>query len=339
MSGGVQNCWQPNQDPDELAARVRDHFLPLIDFAREKLAGKESFFHSIPIWFKATGGARELPPSARNELLTAIRKLLTHESPFYFRDEMARVISGEEEEVFSLACMNFLKGNLIPAAEGFGQVTRQHDSGHSYGTLDLGGSSTQIAFFLPSEDYMEGLYKLQIGGQKHWNVYTKSFLEFGINSARRRHYSLLALNAVLNARRKLRHADDVRVNDKSRRFSMRNPCFHSGYEEKVEDIVLDLGNPEQSTVSLDMCLQQLRPLMEKSSNGYCNMVYHGECSIGGGYQPTLPQGEFRHFFATSSYKLPWAILRLEPNVTLEAFADAAGTICAMSLSEAEEYAK
>lgn len=52
------------------------------------------------------------------------------------------------------------------------------------GTLDLGGASTQIAFFVPSLDIQEGLFKLQLGGQKQWNVYTKSFLQFGIVSAR-----------------------------------------------------------------------------------------------------------------------------------------------------------
>ena len=56
-----------------------------------------------------------------------------------------------------------------------------------YYTICIGGSSTQIAFFVPSMDINEGLFKLQIGGQKHWNVYTKSFLQFGIVSARKRH--------------------------------------------------------------------------------------------------------------------------------------------------------
>ena len=49
----------------------------------------------------------------------------------------------------------------------------------TFGTVDLGGSSAQIAFFVPSQDISEGLFKFQLGGQKHWNVYTKSFLQFG----------------------------------------------------------------------------------------------------------------------------------------------------------------
>ena len=36
----------------------------------------------------------------------------------------------------------------------------------------------------------------QIGGQKHWNVYTRSSLQFGINSARRRHFQTLTRAAI-----------------------------------------------------------------------------------------------------------------------------------------------
>jgi Golgi nucleoside diphosphatase len=124
IGGGVQECWQPDQTKEELMEKVAAHINPMLDFARNAMSGQEKHFHSMPIWFKATGGARELTPQARDELLNAIRTLLKA-SPFYFRHEMARVISGEEEAVFSWACMNFLKGNLIPSSNGYGG---HHDS-------------------------------------------------------------------------------------------------------------------------------------------------------------------------------------------------------------------
>lgn len=384
--GGVQNCWQPGLTKEQLRARVVAHFQPMLAFAKSQLTGLDDRIPHIPIWFKATGGARELAPSSREELLDAIRDLFEDKgfNPFMFKREMARVISGEEEAVFSWACMNFLKGNLIPASQGMGQVTQSHANG-SFGTLDLGGSSTQIAFFLPSEDYMEGLYKLQIGGQKHWNVYTKSFLQFGINSARKRMFRLLATNAVAaialahnnhdtktleeyNYYEEEHHGDKESADsmdkhlivsgipvlpDGHHHISIRNPCFHQGWAENVTQIVLDESNAKASTVNmtvrgpvaqefgknvqLNLCLQELRPLMEKDANAYCNVVYHGECSIGGAYQPALPTGNFRHFFATSSYQLPWTLLRLPENVTLEFMAERAGEICAMTLDQTSDY--
>ena len=148
--------------------------------------------------------------------------------------------------------MNFLFGNLIPESEGLGSVIGNSNITQSYGTLDLGGSSTQIAFYLTSEDIMEGLYKLQIGGQKHWNVYTKSFLEFGINSARRRHFQYVVALAIQQTHARAdgfkqsgetpplsvmeskgtacRNASDAPP------ISVRNPCFPSGFSETAHNL-------------------------------------------------------------------------------------------------------
>ena len=333
ISDGVQLAWRENQTEEDLMEKLEAHLAPLIDFARNSLKDMEDQFATIPIWFKATGGVRELAPSARITLTNGIRKLLSDKTfcPFYFHHSMARVISGEEEAVFSWACMNFLFGNLIPESEGLGSVTGTGNLTQSYGTLDLGGSSTQIAFYLDSEDIMEGLYKLQIGGQKHWNVYTKSFLEFGINSARRRHFQYLAAAALAvqwsaagdgdstpqplsftEAKSKLaKMGPDVSP------LSVENPCFPSGYSEtahnlpefKVDLMMTSEGKGSGSSSPYDYnsvpslkgnfeaCRKVVSPLMEKNENDYCNQAYHGDCSIGGQYQPALPK---QHFMGTSS---------------------------------------
>ena len=49
--------------------------------------------------------------------------------------------------------------------------------------IEMGGASTQIGFFEPNGDVMANLFKLQIGGARHWNVYVHSFLYFGVNGA------------------------------------------------------------------------------------------------------------------------------------------------------------
>ena len=76
--------------------KLEAHLAPLIDFARSNLKDVEDQFATIPIWFKATGGVRELRPSARIQLTNGIRKLLSDKTfnPFYFHYSMARVISG-----------------------------------------------------------------------------------------------------------------------------------------------------------------------------------------------------------------------------------------------------
>lgn len=75
-------------------------------------------------------------------------------------------------------------GNLVENSLGSGAVTNPPNK--TYGALDLGGASTQISFYEPNEDVIANLFKLQLGGAKHWNVYAHSFLYFGVNLARER---------------------------------------------------------------------------------------------------------------------------------------------------------
>jgi len=368
---------------NQLASSVAAHLAPLIDFAKTQLTGYESSFSSFPIYFKATGGMREVALQEREEIMYWVRELLSDKSfcPFFFRKEMARVISGEEEAIYSWAAMNFLLGSLLPASAGLGEGYMNS----SYGTLDLGGSSTQIAFYVPSQDISEGLYKLQIGGQKHWNVYTKSFLQFGVVSARKRHLGLVADAAVKAGtaeerrnfgtqsdddgdekwKRKLQPVLEENAQSKAQKsssptmqsttFIPTSPplrtvstsvvdyCFHSGYTERIVSALAPStsievsGPPVALSNQLDLCMQVLRPLMEKDANQYCDIVYHGECSIGGAYQPTLPQGDHGHFIGTSSYKLPWKFLSLPPTTTISNVISKAEKMCSLSFKEVQAY--
>lgn len=304
--------------PKPLRAKaVADHLAPLIDFARQMLSGEEAYFGGFPFYFKATGGMRELSVDDREDIMSWVRVHLCDKSfnPFFFRSEMARVISGEEEAIFSWTGTNFLMGNLLTESEGIGEAF----ANSTIGTLDLGGSSTQIAFFVASQDISEGLYKLQIGGHKHWNVYAKSFLTFGVVSARQRHLRMLA-----------------DANDKSPVAS----CFHGGYKEIVTNTqgkLVDVSGPTAPQKDQYFrCYDSLMPLMEKDVNGYCNVVYHGECSIGGVYQPRLPQNST--FVGSSAYKFPWKILQLPQTASFELWTERAMAMCSMSFSEVNAYA-
>lgn len=174
---------------------VETHFSPLIAFAKLELKDDRRNWGNFPIYVKATGGVREMPYVERENLIAAIRNYLLNSTncPFFFRGDFARVISGEEEGIFSWAGVNLLMNTLIDSHDrGNGAVKPIVDT---YGVLDLGGASTQISFFVQSQDILEGLFKLQLGSQRHWNVYTRSFLQFGHVSARKRHFQLLAAGA------------------------------------------------------------------------------------------------------------------------------------------------
>ncbi|CAM9669630.1 unnamed protein product, partial [Phaeothamnion confervicola] len=165
---------------------VTEALIPLVDFAKVglKAEGRREDFWKYPIFLKATGGMRELRFDQREALMYYIREFFSDKRacPFYFEPSFARVLSGEEEGVYSWTAVNFLQGNLLLETQGAGAV----DANITYGTLDLGGASTQISFYRRDQDIVANLFKLQVGAQKHFNVYTHSFLYFGINSARDR---------------------------------------------------------------------------------------------------------------------------------------------------------
>jgi len=172
------------------------HLEPLLRFALKVLMPYQSRWSNYPIYFKATGGMRECPLQQREEIMRHVRLFLSDKTlcPFYFQENFARVIAGEEEAVYAWAGVNFLMGTLLPSMQGMGSADPHTDT---YGVLDLGGASTQISFYVPSQDISEGLFQLAIGGQKHWNLYSKSFLGFGHVSARQRHLQLLVNNVTL----------------------------------------------------------------------------------------------------------------------------------------------
>ena len=233
------------------------------------------------------------------------------------------LLIGEEEAIFSWAATNFIMGTLLPQSEGLGLVTYNN---HTYGTLDLGGASTQIAYYVPSQDIMEGLYKFQLGGQKQWNVYTKSFLQFGVDSARQRHllYLIDQYNNKYvehnqkdnnNNNNKRNDDDDEIVDDNVNNKNINdanynnninpmrtiiNPCFHAGYSESVTPSLSSssssssissyiIEGPELPQANqFELCMNKLKPLLEIKSNSFCNKIYYGDCSIAGAYQPPLP---------------------------------------------------
>jgi Golgi nucleoside diphosphatase len=206
----------------------------------------------------------------------------------------------------------------------------------TFGTIDLGGASAQIAFFVPSQDISEGLFKLQIGSQRHWNVYAKSFLGYGHNSAKDRHVVQVATAAL--------DADDE-ASDVS------THCFFSGYEESVDVQVSGKSHTHTKTVKVrgphsphsaqfSDCSSILKTLMQKELNVFCNVVYHSECSMDGFYQPRLPGGKGDgQFIAAATYKYAFSILNMPQRASLSLFKQKAATLCSLDYSGMKKYHK
>lgn len=311
---------------------VKEQLYKLMYFAKNVLRDFVQDWKYFPIYLKATGGMREVPVLKRDELMRVIRSFLSDKAlcPFYFRNEFARVISGEEEAVYAWTATNFLMNRLLPPLQGLGDAEPINST---YGTVDLGGASCQIAFYVPSQDISEGLFRLHIGDQKHWTLYAKSYLQYGHVSARKRHLLSVADDASVIGENNL--AVVPRALDY---------CFHAGYSENVLNSAgskqVEISGPAVSAEDqLERCMRSLAVLMRKEGpdNTYCEEVYDGECGIGGAYQPKIPLMEDSGFVGISSYKYAWSFLRMPTTSTLDEFRQRAKEICSMSFGDILQY--
>lgn len=335
------------QSDNELQTAVADYLEPLLEFAKMVLREKKKHFDSFPIFFRATAGMRANDKHERSRVLNAVRTLFNDPaySPFYFKDEFARVLSGEEEAVFGWAGTNFIMGNLLQDSQGAGTVVNPR---LTYGALDMGGASTQISFYEPHEDIMAGLFKLQIGQGKHWNIFAHSFLFFGMNEARGRFQAKLLAG----------------YNDTTRLLTgVNNPCLPGGSQQEVRlNIHYDKDGQEawnpQSGVSENgfyqgllknddasgdfiTCLQYTKELLHLEDNAWCNFAHRNECSFNGVSMPELPrQSEhFGEFLAISNYFHVWQFLGLPERASLDQLYNSTEQICSMSKEELFHFNK
>jgi hypothetical protein len=251
---------------------------------------------------------RTLSIEKRQRIIETVRDLLSNSTycPFWDQKERVRVISGEEEAVYGWAGVNFLLGNLMMNSEGAGEAGGT--AIQTYGALDMGGASTQISFYQPDGDVMSGLFKLQIGQGKHWNIYAHSHLMFGHNAAEERFKARLVKD----------------VDDKQRLVDgVYNPCLPGG-KKRIEfksnihfasnametwnanaDEIPSVDNDgayhavlvnNKETGDWEQCKSFARELLNEGSNDWCQFSHQGSCSFAGVYQPELPtQDEFFAF--------------------------------------------
>lgn len=214
---------------------------PLLEFAASVVPASQ--LSSTPIYLLATAGMRLLPTSQQTTLLTRTCNILRSYS-FDLPDcsKSVRVISGEEEGLYGWIAVNYLM-------DGFDK--HDHKAGkHSstYGFLDMGGASTQIAFEPTEEErvkhadnLLEVKLRLLSGKDVAHPVFVTTWLGFGTNQARNRY-----VDAVVRAH--LRTSDEAHSSD--------------------QDDAVGLGSERPVVLIDDPCLPKSLMLSESRHSGY-----------------------------------------------------------------------
>ena len=260
-----------------------EHLKALLEHALEVVPKDE--VESTPVFLLATAGVRLLPKVQREELLKQICSYTRATTSFLIPDcdLHIQVIPGETEGLYGWIAANYLLG-------GFNRLD-DHDHGkghHTYGFLDMGGASAQIAFAPNATEAVKHANDLKLlrlrtldGHSSEYRVFVTTWLEFGVHEARSRYLRTL----------KQMHPSIDELPD---------PCLPS-------ELLLGIGGepmvekPKPGTAFLigtgkfDECLRQTFPLLAQDEP--CE---DGPCLMNGIDVPAI-DFDVNHFVGVSEY--------------------------------------
>ncbi|KAJ9654357.1 Golgi apyrase [Neophaeococcomyces mojaviensis] len=261
-----------------------DHLKGLVDHAL-RFIPKDSVLNT-PIFLLATAGMRLLPDDQRNSVLASICSYLKTETDFFLPDcdVHIQVIPGETEGLYGWIAANYLLGGFDDPQE--------HDHGkghHTYGFLDMGGASAQIAFAPNSteaEKHANDLTLMRLrtidGRPQEYKVFVTTWLGFGVNEARKKY--------VLELQKEYAVDDLIEIPD---------PCLPHGVKLTFDGKLIgeDIASQQHllGTGAFDECLRRTLPLLEKDKP-----CLDEPCLINGQHVPAI-DFDINHFVGISEY--------------------------------------
>jgi Golgi apyrase len=235
---------------------------------------------------------RILPPLQRQSVLKEVCDFARSTTQFHLPDcdLHVQVIPGETEGLYGWIAANYLLG-------GFDQPDKHdHGKGHNtYGFLDMGGASAQIAFApnaTEAEKHANDLTLLRLrtidGTPLEHRVFVTTWLGFGVNQARQRYVKALLESSTSD--------------------ELPDPCLPAGLKVDVtQDGMLLDGKADEDknavkaaahllgTGKFPECLHQTFPLLEKEKE--CT---DSPCLINGQHVPAI-DFDVNHFVGVSEY--------------------------------------
>lgn len=264
---------------------------PLLDRALELIPPNK--LASTPIFLLATAGMRLLPAEQQQSILSETCRHLRRNYTFDLPDcsQNIRIISGEEEGIFGWTAVNYLLDGFdshtksdqrLAAADAHHHHHGGRDSS-TFGFLDLGGASAQIAFEPSPEerlkhdnDLEQVVLRLLDGRTLSHPVFVTTWLGYGTNQARDRYIQQLASAAA--------HSSS------SDQGTLPDPCL-------PKDLVLasDPHTTLRGTGDFAACIKTLSPLLNKEAP-----CPDQPCLFAGVHAPAIDFA-VNHFIGISEY--------------------------------------
>jgi len=261
-----------------------EHLQQLLDHALEIVP--EDQVKDTPIFLMATAGVRLLETMKQKALLSEICSYAQKHTDFSLPDcdLHIQVIPGETEGLYGWIAANYLLGGFdLPDKH-------QHGQGHhTYGFLDMGGASAQIAFAPNSTEAVKHANDLKLlrmrtlnGAAAEYKVFTTTWLGFGVNQARERYVEALMDASYTGSAHELL-----------------DPCLPSGLKTTLEGQVIKSSKGKDTilvgTGLFDECLAKTYPLLDKDAP-----CADTPCLLHGQHVPAI-DFEVNHFVGVSEY--------------------------------------
>lgn len=316
----------------------KSHLEPLVKHA--KLGVPKSERENTPIFLLATAGMRLLPEIEQQDILLETCRLFKEKSNFYIPEcgSHVSIIDGETEALYGWLSLNYLLQTINSSKTS--QLALGKDSStksdpilpskassfrKSYGFMEMGGASMQIAFSPNStetEKHINDLYTVRLrslnGMNQEHTVFVSSWLGFGANEARKRYAQhLLEVEG---------HYDSTTGSNVYRKLPQ-DPCFPEGLAHEMK---IDANKTMMFKGSGDFmsCLDSMQPLLRKDQP--CN---EEPCLFNGIHAPAINFNSDKFVGVSEYWYTANSIFKLNGHYDFKTFSEHVSAYCEMPWNE------
>lgn len=285
-------------------AGVDAYLTPLLEHAMSIIPPDK--VESTPIFLLATAGMRLLPEDQQQAVLTRACRFIRSRYKFKLGNDTScatniRIISGEEEGLFGWVAVNYLMDGFDhhdDDHEAHTSVPDSQNTASTFGFLDMGGASTQIAFEPSPEERTKHADNLTPVRLKHLDgrilehpVFVTTWLGYGTNKARERYVDAAVFAYKHSSTATADTKGDV-IGVEKVQAVIQDPCLPKSLllsETKHADVML------QGTGNFEACVHRTAPLLNK--NAPC---LDEPCLFNGVHAPRI-DFSVNHFIGISEY--------------------------------------
>ena len=206
----------------ELISQIFD---PIIQYYSQRIPPK--FLIKTRIFVYATAGLRLLDETQQYYVMNQTYSYLLKKSPFKIKPRYVRVISGIEEGIYGWISANHLKNRFCRNC-------------NTFGALDMGGASNQIAVQIDSSSIPSPYSHIINLGFKRVHLFAHSYLGYGQTEALK-----TALDYYLT-----NHISQISENSSTIQNLEPFPCFNKGYQKERKGIQINSKGDWEKCCSL-----------------------------------------------------------------------------------------